>query len=836
MSKTKWYQKPVYLLVALALVLGFSLVTATPTAAAAADSTFTFPGGSLTTTNTDSWGGYNSHSYGAHFNVDAGPLTIEYLGVNAYPINYTGDFGWPPDSTDTGASVIVGVGNGIDIAQYSFKSNMSGKKPRGTDPETYGKGSWDHQDIGQWNDDGYRSYLFQGQFTDNWVETVGNSQYNAEKHGGPTGNDPDYDTFDFKFYVEKVALNTYEVTGWHNLWKSSAIDEGCYWDWNYAKNAHDAAKRGYLKCFEGTWTADGGLDLSDVQVFLAIQNWQGTQPELHTFDWDSVVVTGTVIPPDEVWVDGTWTGLNPGDPADGHIFGYDAFATIQDGIDNVVGSTVHVAAGTYDSSSETFPIVINKSLTLLGAQADVDPRPSEGGRTGGESIIDADETSSAVIQISAGDVEINGLTITGGMGDMVEESGSADNLLFRYNILYDDLTTAGDEAIQIKNSDSVVMEYNYAYNICQDAFNLSDSTNGAIRYNEAHDIHSENAAIYCYGSTGLEITGNLVYNVPNNDGIKLGDKNGADASKTGGLIKDNIVHGTRQDGISVYMSGVTVEGNEVYNSSSENGAIYLAFAISDITIRNNSVHDNELTPSVKSHVGGIGIESPVDAASVHINNNNIYKNTPYGVNNAASCVVDATSNWWGHASGPHDPDGTNEVPPCTADPATEMNADGTGDKVSDNVDYCPWLTAPYRPTMPMASFVIDHAKIDFKKKADDDKVRVQGKLELGANSNGVEVSEDVTVTEGPLSETITMVEKGKKGEKWEYKRPKGGEGNIKHMTIDWKNGKFDIRMDKADLTELTDPEVTISIQIGDDLGEETIMMRVKKHHWDYKAK
>ena len=152
-------------------------------------------------------------------------------------------------------------------------------------PETYGKGSWDHQDVGHWNDDGYRSYLFQGQYTDNWVETVGNSQYNAEKHGGPTGTNPDYDTFDIMMTFEKVAANTYDVTGWHRLWKSSAQDEGCYWDWNPAENAIDPAKQGYLMAFEGTWTADGGLDLSDVQPFLAIQNWGTDQPVLHTFDW-----------------------------------------------------------------------------------------------------------------------------------------------------------------------------------------------------------------------------------------------------------------------------------------------------------------------------------------------------------------------------------------------------------------------------------------------------------------------------------------------------------------------------------------------------------------------
>ena len=136
---------------------------------------------------------------------------------------------------------------------------------------------------------------------------------------------------------------------------------------------------------------------------------------------------------------------------------------------------------------------------------------------------------------------------------------------------------------------------------------------------------------------------------------------------------------------------------------------------------------------------------------------------------------------------------------------------------------------PPPPVVDMSSFVIDHAKIDFKEKPDDDKVRVQGKLDPASD---VDIGDDVTVTVGPLSETITMVEKGKKGEKWEYKRPKYNTGDIKHMTIDWKNGKFDIRMDKADLTGIENP-VTISIKIGDDFGEETIEMREKKYHWDY---
>ena len=134
----------------------------------------------------------------------------------------------------------------------------------------------------------------------------------------------------------------------------------------------------------------------------------------------------------------------------------------------------------------------------------------------------------------------------------------------------------------------------------------------------------------------------------------------------------------------------------------------------------------------------------------------------------------------------------------------------------------------------MASFIVESAKIEFKKKPDDDKIHVKGKFELDLDS--VDISEDVIVTVGPFSETIKMEKKGK-GDKWEYKRPKEETG-IKDMKIDWKKNneaKFDIRVDKLADMVWTNP-VTINIQIGDDIGSETITMKVHKHHWDYHKK
>ena len=63
-------------------------------------------------------------------------------------------------------------------------------------------------------------------------------------------------------------------------------------------------------------------------------------------------------------------------------------------------------------------------------------------------------------------------------------------------------------------------------------------------------------------------------------------------------------------------------------------------------------------------------------------------------------------------------------------------------------------------------------------------------------------------------------------------RPKGGEGPIRNMTINWKTGRFTIRMDRADLTGVTNP-VIISIQIGNEGGEQEITMVERKYYWKY---
>jgi hypothetical protein len=63
----------------------------------------------------------------------------------------------------------------------------------------------------------------------------------------------------------------------------------------------------------------------------------------------------------------------------------------------------------------------------------------------------------------------------------------------------------------------------------------------------------------------------------------------------------------------------------------------------------------------------------------------IYDNTAYGITNSTTSVVIAQYNWWGHASGPYNP---------------QWNPDGQGDEVTDLVWFWPWLESPDYLTVP----------------------------------------------------------------------------------------------------------------------------------------
>jgi len=118
-------------------------------------------------------------------------------------------------------------------------------------------------------------------------------------------------------------------------------------------------------------------------------------------------------PVSEVWVDDDWAGSSEGDIVGGHLFGYDAFATVQDGIDGVSGSTVNVAAGTYIEQLH----ITTDDLTLVGSGVDVTIIQSPATLTA-FFVTTTNSNYPIVFVDGATNVSISGLTIDGnGLGN-----------------------------------------------------------------------------------------------------------------------------------------------------------------------------------------------------------------------------------------------------------------------------------------------------------------------------------------------------------------------------------------------------------------------------------
>jgi hypothetical protein len=353
------------------------------------------------------------------------------------------------------------------------------------------------------------------------------------------------------------------------------------------------------------------------------------------------------------------------------------YADLQSAIDaSSPGDVIHVQAAVYALAAT---VDVTVPVHIMGPMADITPLPSKGtSRIPGslaEAILDGGGTLASLVLISADDVEINGLEFRHATGDMIMSllGAPTSGTIVRNNIIHD----AGDEGVQLRDVAGALIECNHVYGTAGDGINICCSaTDGMIRFNEVHGIDSENAAIYVYNADRSTIEGNLIYDTTVNEGIKLGAKYGPDSLRTGGVILNNRIHDTRQDGIAVYTSHTLVRCNEVYRSHSENGGIYLAYKISDIAVVDNKIHDNTFDTLKWGNPAGIMIHDDVRAGTVTVRNNNIAANSPNGMTNRAAEPLVAEGNWWGAASGP------GPVGP------------GSGDAVSAGIDYEPWLPAP----------------------------------------------------------------------------------------------------------------------------------------------
>ncbi len=367
------------------------------------------------------------------------------------------------------------------------------------------------------------------------------------------------------------------------------------------------------------------------------------------------------------------------------------YATIQKAVTiAAAGDTISVAAGSYSVGSE---IQITKALTIVGAQQGVDPRSVTAGplrSAGGAAETIVNFTAPGKFTLAADNISIDGFDLfgPGGTTHIIESLGSAvfTHAQIQNNFVHHAALGTDSKCIVLTAHTNSIVEKNnvsFCFNsgIEIGANSTGQSTGAIVRNNEVHDLGSagtSNSAIYVFATPkaapiNVTVQGNLVYNHLGNDGIKVGASNGQDRAVSGGLILDNVVHDVSQDGITIDASDITVQRNEVYNSTSTNGAIYSEQGLANITIENNYVHNNTAALAAIL-VGFSGITtSPVNFA---VRYNSIENNSAPAIlfrdKTGGSATLDAKGNWFG-----------------ASDLATVSTR--VVSQPADRIDYTPWL-------------------------------------------------------------------------------------------------------------------------------------------------
>lgn len=254
-----------------------------------------FGPGSLQTTDDQPWGGVASVLYPAALDTEAGPVEFEIQGLDLSGIEYTGDMGWPPDSTDSGALVQASLVGSHEVSYRVWSSVAELLSPSDSaGPEALSPAD-------------FRAYQFRG-YLDN-VGAYGVHSLRLERLGSPESRGP-YNTVDLRVRYENGI-----VRAWTRLYASLEWDEGgrgrggaC--PWNVAINnaipgTVDSVWTGECRAERpgetgrpvGAWVpfAGGGWATSEdprsVQIRLSLLNWQNARGP-YSVTWRNVIVRG----------------------------------------------------------------------------------------------------------------------------------------------------------------------------------------------------------------------------------------------------------------------------------------------------------------------------------------------------------------------------------------------------------------------------------------------------------------------------------------------------------------------------------------------------------------
>jgi uncharacterized repeat protein (TIGR01451 family) len=223
---------------------------------------------------------------------------------------------------------------------------------------------------------------------------------------------------------------------------------------------------------DGNWATLGDNDYGDLHLrvnspvikagtntgCLEIDLDGTTRPQGTTCDMGAY----EFVSPDTVWVDDDWAGTTPGtDPDDdgpATSFGYDAFATINEGFTGVGNSTINVYSGTY-----TETLTISKTVDIIGLDGAENTIWQAANAPG--------IATSRVVTVTAGvTATIDGLTIRYGKlsGGWPSSTGggiyNAGTLTLTNSTLISNTSTYGGGLINMSGSSSTVSNVTFSGN------------------------------------------------------------------------------------------------------------------------------------------------------------------------------------------------------------------------------------------------------------------------------------------------------------------------------------------------------------------------------------
>ena len=370
-------------------------------------------------------------------------------------------------------------------------------------------------------------------------------------------------------------------------------------------------------------------------------------------------------------------------------------ATLQHANDqSVANDTIHVAAGLYTVSGL---VTINKTLTLLGAQAGVDART----RAGAESIL----SNSQGMIVSASNVVVDGFTI----------QDSSNTAFTGYGIWLNG--QLGISGTHIVNN---IFQNNVAgLGLANTAAAQAIIRHNLFKTNNLSNVAASGTGIYTDQFVGGAAFGNPVSNVLIDENAFIGNKNaGIGFSNTDVLHPDSNITITNnlidQCGRGVYFFNTqtaSVTHNVIRNLTvpTDGGSsvgVGVFGAVSDLSVQLNDIQTG---PSRGIRIGSfLSQQSPNTNIEIHLNNIFGFADAGMFVDNVSGFVparvgsaTFATCNWWGSATGP-----TNAA----------LNPGGTGDNVKGDLvasNFNPWLLglAPNAPcgatTLPLESIMTD---------------------------------------------------------------------------------------------------------------------------------